>query len=378
MRSAAVVAMLAVFCAVAWWLQRESDRGSFAPVESAFLSWLSANSGAQPGFPELTLVQYDEESSELAGARRPGALDAALFARAAARLGAAAIGIEGVQGNPMRVVEAAGGVPVFGGFGLNDPPALGWTALRGDASADWLEVPGLVGRIGAFPRGFLVPPEGTGAWREIPLVARCGDRAVPSFLAVAWSLAGGTRVSQVAIEGGAVVAGDVRLVMGTSGAARFFPGEPAESASLNELLVAAEQFERSGGESPFRGRVLVLVRATPDVARVTEASGRTLTPAERWATAWEAARTDAFFLPPGWWYGPVLVVVAMALAFGPARHSWSGVFGSGLLAVLICILLAMGLFGGGRVLVPLVPILVMILAGLAAARLGGRAGWFTR
>jgi hypothetical protein len=111
----AVIAGLALLAA---WMHREHARGTFDVIESGFVSWLAANTADKNQaryLPPLTLVLYDEEASELAGTTRLALLDGTLFARAASRLGALAAGVEGIGEDPSRMIEAAEGMPVFGG-----------------------------------------------------------------------------------------------------------------------------------------------------------------------------------------------------------------------------------------------------------------------
>ena len=203
MKRGGVLALAAGLGLLALWLQRESAAGTFEVVERGLVAWLAANAGGPPPLPPMTLVLYDEESSELSGAGRMEVLDGALFARAAARLGAVAVGVEGLPGDPRRMLEAAGAVPVFGGYDWQEPPGAGWTPLRGGPQATWPEVPGLAGRGGRFTRGFLAPPRSAGRAGEVVVLGRNGDRTVASFLALAWAAAGGVRVSAVEWQDGA-------------------------------------------------------------------------------------------------------------------------------------------------------------------------------
>lgn len=376
MKLPAVAAIVAVLALLAVWLQREQARGTFDPVERAFVSWLAANAGGKGPLPPLTLVLYDEEASELAGTGRMAMLDGALFARAVSRLGATGAGIVGLAGDPTRMIEAAGGLPVFGGYDLAAPPGTGWTPLRGQPGDRWDEVPGLAGRPGRFARGFLAPPTGQAGPREIRLVGRNGDRAVPSFLALAWAVANGWRWSEVSSEPPALLGPDGRMILDAVGAAKFLPSGAAATMTMNELLVAAEKFEREGGVSPVRGHVMVLAPATSDVTRVANEGLQPVTPAEQWAQAWEAVRSNRLFLSPGWWY-PVLVVLAgAALALGPARRTNLGAFVAGLFALLVFTLVALGLFGSTRVVLPFAPTSLTLLVALLLGRAGQMAGWF--
>jgi hypothetical protein len=376
MKFPVVAAVIAVLALLSAWLQRENARGTFDPVERAFVSWLAANSGGKGALPPLTLVLYDEEASELAGTGRMAMLDGALFARAASRLGALGAGIVGLSGDPTRMIEAAGGMPVFGGYDWAVPPGTGWTPLRGTPGDGWEEVPGLAGRPGRFARGFLAPPTGEAGPRDIRLAGRNGDRAVPSFLALAWAVANGWRWSEVTADPPALLGPDGRMVLEATGCARFLPSGTPATMTMNELLVAAEKFEREGGVSPLRGHVMVLAPATSDVMRVATGGLRPVTPAEQWAQAWEAVRSNRLFLLPGWWYPPIVVILGMVLVFGPARRgNWAALV-AGLFALLVFTLLALGVFGSTRVVLPFVPTSLTLTAALLLGRFGHAAGWF--
>ncbi|MEX1110699.1 MAG: hypothetical protein WEB31_02750 [Chthoniobacterales bacterium] len=376
MNRTAVAAVIAVLGVLVLWLHREQGRGTFDGIERAFVSWLVANTGGAKPLPPLTLVLYDDEASELAGTKRLGLLDAALFARAASRLGAAAAGIEDVREDPSRMIEAAGGLPVFGGYDWRNPPGQGWTPLAGEPGATWEEAPGLAGRRGRFARGFVAPPTGASGARQILLAARNGDRAVPSFLALAWAVAHGARWSELEVKNDALTAGGARIMLDAGGAVRFLPDGVPAVLSMNEVLVASEKFEREGGDSPFRGHVMVLAPATADVARVAVEGAGEVTPAERWAAAWEAMRTNRLFLLPGWWYAGLLVAAGLVLALGPARRSNRAALVAGMLALLVFALVALGVFGSSRVLLPAAPTLLTIGAALVLGRTAHRAGWF--
>ncbi len=376
MKGAGLAVVAVLLLGLAFSLEREVSRGTFDPVERAFVSWLSANAGAQSKLPPLTLVLYDEEASELAGTGRMAMLDGALFARAASRLGAMGAGIEGLSGDPTRMIEAAGGMPVFGGFDLSSPPGNGWTPLRGAPGGGWDEVPGLAGRPGRFARGFLAPPTGGAGAREILLAGQNGDRAVPSFLALAWAVANGWRWSELSAEPPALEGPDGRMILDTAGSVRFLPSGAPPTMTMNELLVAAEKFEREGGSSPLRGHVMVLAPATSDVTRVAAEGMGAVTPAEQWAQAWEAVRTNRLFLLPGWWYPLFLALGGTVLALGPARRSTGAAALAGVFALLVFALLALGVFGSARVVLPFVPASLTLIGGLFLGRLGHAGGWF--
>lgn len=375
MNRTAVAGISALLVAFVWWAHQEHGRGTFDAVERGFVSWLAANSGAKKPLPPLTLVLYDEEASEIAGTDKMGVLDGTLFTRAAARLGAVAAGVEGIGGDPSRMLEAAGRMPVFGGFDMQSPPAQGWTPVVGKMAPAWPEIPGLVGRPGRFARGFVSPPSGATGAREILLVGRNGGRAVPSFLALAWAVANGGHWSQMVAGERTLRLGPGKIAFDARGCARFLPHRLPPVMNMNELLVASEKFEREGGVSPFRGHVMVLARATSDVARISEGGSAAVTPAERWAAAWEAVRTNRLFLLPGWWYQALLVAAGLLLALGPARRSDRAAISAALFSLLVFALAALGAFGSSRILLPAVPSLLTFGAALILGRAGYAAGW---
>lgn len=379
MNRTVALAAIAGLALLAAWLHREHARGTFDAFERGFVSWLAANTGGKhhsEPLPPLTLVLYDDEASELAGSTRLALLDGTLFARAALRLGARAAGVEGIGEDPSRMIEAAEGMPVFGGYVWQSPPGQGWTPAEGEPAQTWPEVPGVAGRAGRFARGFIAPPEGASGPRSIRLAARNGDRAVPSFLVLAWSVASGVRWSEIRSQPDELIAGHARLFLDGDGAAQFLPGAEPRTMTMNELLVASEEFEREGGVSPFRDHILVLARATADVARVAVGEMRAATPAERLASAWEALRTNCLFRSPGWWYPVAVVMAGMILTFGPARRSTRAALIAALFSALLFALVALGVFGSSRVLLPAAPTLLTLGAALVVGRAGHRAGWF--
>lgn len=376
MKWPAFASVAAAFAVLVAWLHLEHLRGTFDAVERGFVAWLAANTGAAAPLPPLALVLFDDEASDLSGSGRMALLDGALFARAASRLGAAAAGVEGLPGDPLRMIEAAGTLPVFGGYDWSLPPGNGWTPLPGQPGDGWPEAPGLAGRGGRFARGFVLPPESGGGASRIVLAARNGDRAVPSLLALAWVFAHGGQWSDLTASPGGLLAGKSRLATAADGSAHFLEtGEP-RVLTMSELLVAAEDFERKGGVSPFRDHVMVLARTTADVTRVAVGGSAALTPLERWASAWEAVRTNRMFLPPGWWYPALLAAAGMLFTLGPARRSWKTALPAALLALLVFALAALAAFGSSRVLLPAAPALSTLAAALVLGRAGQRAGWF--
>jgi hypothetical protein len=374
-KTGAVLIVVAVLALVVVGAEREEARGTFTALDRPFLAWLAANAGPPPVVPPLTLVLYDEEASELAQANRMAMLDAALFVRAASNLGAIAAGVEGLQEDPRRMLEAGRGMPVFGAYLPESPPGAGWTPLRGEPPPDWPEMPGLVGRPGAFSRGFLSAPSGASGPREILLAGRSADRAVPSFLVLAWSASQGLRVRDLTIAPGRITAPKASLVVDARGTASFLPGQPASTMSMNELLVAAEKHERDGSKSPLEGHLLVLVRATPDVERVAREGATPVTSVEWWAQSWSAVREGLLFIPVGWWFTPVLVLSASLLALSPIRRSNRAALVGLAFALLLFLLAALGAFAGGRIFFSAGPVLIALVAGVFIGRVGHLAGW---
>ena len=360
------------------WLQRESSRGTFDSVQRAFLSWLAANSPATKMLPPLTLVLYDDEASEMAGTERMAMLDGALFVRAVLRLGASGAGVEGLTGDPTRMIEAAGRMPVFGGYDPSLAPGSGWTPLNGEPGTEWLEMSGLTGRPARFSRGFLAPPVGSGGGaKTIQVAARNAGRPVPSFLALAWVAAQGWRWSEVVADHSGLRGPSGRLILDPTGAVQFLPAAAAPRVTtMNELFVLAEKFEREGGRSPLSGHIVVLGRATSEVTRVAGEGPKPATPVEQWAAAWEAVRTNRCFHSPGWWYPAVVAAVASLLALGPARRSNLGTLLAGFFVLLVFAMIGLAAFSSVRVALPAALTLLTLGAGLMVGRAGFKGGWF--
>lgn len=376
MRWPVVVGFVLVVALAVAAARREESQGTFDALEGRFLAWLAANTRAVEALPPLVVVLYDEEASQLAGKGRLGGLDGALFARAASRLGAVAAGMEGLEEDPRRMIEAAGGMTLFAGHELDKPPGLGWTPLRGQPPATWPELPGLAGRIGLFARGFLSAPSAAAGPREIQLAGRSADRAVPSFLVLAWGAAQGWKARDLVAAEDGVRGPRGMLRTDDAGRAWFLPGAPPEAISMNELLVAAEKFERLGGESRFEGRLLVLVRATTDVTRVAAAGLDPITPGEWWAQSWEAVRHGRLFQRPGWWFSPALVAAGALMALSCVRGSNGRALLAGLVVLLLYLLAALGAWAGSGVFLPAGPALCALLCGLLAGRTVHAAGWW--
>lgn len=365
-----IVVLVAFLAFLALWLQREEPRGTFAVIESHFVAWLTANVAPPPPIPPLTLVLYDEEASELSGQSRMTMLDAALFTRAASRLGAVAAGVEGLEGNPSRMMEAAGEMPVFGGYDAGRPPSLGWTAWSGTISSHWLELSGLIGAASKnFPRGFVTPSLPHAGPREIPLMAYHTGHPIPSMLALAWAASQRWQDQELIVKGNGVSGPTGLLPLGRDGRICFWPSSVVAKMTMNELLVAAEEFERAGGNSPLRGHVVVLSSATTDVLRVSRESGAPTLPSELWAQAWESLRAGQLFIPAGGWFFPALWLVACFLGLAVTRASRQTTLFVGLLAIMVYGLAALGVYAEFKVLLPIAPAVILFSAAITAGRL---------
>ena len=375
MKRAHVIAAVVLLLTAASLLRREFLRGTFDPVERGFVAWLCANTRSVPPLPPLTLVLYDKEASEFSGAQSMTMQDAALFARAASRLGAAAAGVEGLSGNPSRMIEAAGRVPLFGGFAPDEPPGRGWTVWKGDAAAGWMELPGLVESAASrFPAGFFLPPVELAGPRRVVLAARNSGRPVLSLSALAWIVSGDGRRAEARVMPGRIESGGHAVPLDGSGAAYYLSDGPGHVISLTELLVESEKHEREGGASPLRGHLLVLCRATPDVARIKGAGDVVSTPAELWAQSWGALRGGRMFILPGWWYPGVLAAAGFMLCLGVRRRSRAFGAGAGVMAFLVFLLFALGVFDCCGLLLPLVPSMATLLIGILLGRFFAQSG----
>lgn len=142
---------------------------------------------------------------------------------------------------------------------------------------------------------------------------------------------------------------------------------------MNELLVAAEKYEREGGVAPLRGHIVVLARATAEVARVKESSdSMAATPAELWAQSWHALRHGRIFLLPGWWYQVVLVAAGVGICLGSGRRGWWSLLGTVAVVVLVFLLAALGAFASSGLLLPFVPSVGTLLAAILLGRFTNR------
>ena len=366
-----VLASIAVLVLVCLLLHREFARGTFNRIESAFVGWLAANVNTASALPPLAVVLYDEEASAVAGAERMGALDVALFARAAARVGALAAGVDNLPGDPLRMLEAAEGMPMFGGYALENAPAMGWTPWAGEPGVHWQELPGLVGPASTrFPRGFFAAPEGAGGPSVVMLAARNAERAVPSFLALSWAAAQRGRSELPAAGSGWLKCGKRKLPLDSRGRAFFFSAAASVVMGMNELLVAAEKYEREGGDPPLGGQILVLARATPEVTRIKNLSDTVAaTPVEFLSQAWHAVRFGRMFVLPGFWYQATLVISALGLCFWARPCGWFALTGKLAAAIFIYLLVALAAFSSQGLLLPFVPSVGTLGAGLLLGRI---------
>lgn len=367
-KTAMIVAV--VLAAIMLLLQREFVRGTFDPVERNFVGWLSANTGGKASLPPLTLVLYDEEALNIAGAPRMGALDAALFARAVSKLGAVAAGIEGLPGDPARMMEAAGRLRIFAGYAPESPPGTGWTPWRGVPGARWMEVPGLLGPESTrLPRGFFALPEGDAGPCFVTMAGKNSGRVVPSFLALAWSAAQQSLSENSFADGDRLGSPERWPPLDSQGRTAYFRVSPPDVLSMNELLVAAENHERGEARSPLRGHIAILARATADVARLRNGrQSEETTPSELWAEAWSALRQGRSFVLPGWWYQAALVIAGTGLAAAVAGRgwfAWAGTLFAALLGYLLC---ALGAFASSGLLLPFLPSAGTLTAGALLAR----------
>lgn len=362
--------LIALLLLVSLLLQREFARGTFDPVERTFVGWLAANTGAKNLLPPLTLVLYDEEASSLAGAPRMGALDVALFARAASRLGAVAAGIEGLTGDPSRMLEAAGRMPVFAGYAPDAPPSMGWTPWGGVPGPHWMELRGLAGRASTrLTHGFFAAPEGGTGPRRAVMVARNSDRVVPSLLALCWAAAQRARSGEASAEGRWLRLAERSVPIDADGGTSFFPAAKASVMTMSEFLVAAEKYERRESRSPLLGHVVVLARATADITRIkSPAESEAATPPELWARAWPSLRQGRCFVLPGWWYQAALTAAGFCLALGTGRRGWRGCAAAGTAALFVYLLVALGVFASAGVLLPFVLSAGTLASGLLFGR----------
>lgn len=364
-------------------LAREEYRGAFAAVDRAFLAWTSANTKAAPRAPAVTLVRYDEESVELAGSRPVAPLDAALFVRTAARLGARLVAVEGLPPDAgvqkiAGLVEHPAAPRLLLGYMPAEPPGGGWTTIawpprRIDSLPELAGAPMPPGAL--LPAGFVGAPRLEDGALRAPLLARTGDHAVPSLLLLAWlGLEGDPPLAHMARDRAEPVP---RLPIDARGGVMLLPARtpPAfSSLSFGDFLLEAEKIERGAPpdvlEPLLRGRFVLLGRTSEGAPRVAVSPhGEPVPLMEAIAQAWTQMSHGRAFGRPSWFYPAALSAGCVLLMGILRRQPPRYVALAGIAAVGLFLLAAPAFFAATRLLLLPVTSVVSILLAAALARL---------
>ncbi|MFM7374366.1 MAG: hypothetical protein ACKO39_04360, partial [Chthoniobacterales bacterium] len=75
------------------------------------------------------------------------------------------------------------------------------------------------------------------------------------------------------------------------------------------------------------------------------------------------------FLLAGWWYPALLAIAAFALYFWAKPRSWLGLIGTAAAVFFIYLLAALASFASQALLLPFVPSIGTLLAGLVLGRI---------
>ncbi len=349
---------------------REEQRGAFPEVGRGIVRWLAADDAAKDPLPPLLLVLYDDEAAELASSRHVSGLDASIFLRAAGRLGAAAVVVEGLDPGAdlarlAGVAARAEGLPMVCGFAAENPPAAGWTPSEIPMQETF---PVLTGILRADPAaapatGFTAVGRMEGALLRWPMLARCEGRTVASWAALA-----------AAATGGPPWASD------PEGAVWLYPPPfPPEGGAmtLSSFLLGAEQIERGSDDPALRaavqGHVVVLASETSGTPRYAGRPGEDfLTAARQSALAWQEVRSGRGFVPAGFWHLLWPGLAGCLVLIVPRRQGWLAALEGLVLTTALCLLAALALHAGSQVLLPPVSMAAALATGLVLRLLPAR------
>lgn len=367
-------------------LWRETATGLLRPADEAWNQWLADTAGGPAELNPVVLVLHGGPEGEPV---HP--LDAALFTRAATKLGASVAAIAVTQlaeGDPSLLTS------VLAQSGAKIPPRLVGCLLDAEPqelpvtplAVEWADAPalGLTHYRGAdcpLPQaagvtlGFLNIPDNSDG---IPLVALLGDQLAASFaLAAVWLHAGAGGRDPEIQNGHLVLAGDRNISInptGSGGALETRSGR-VDRLELDDLLLAMEQVERdtpahANIAERVRGRILILgtLELAPAASFRLE-SGRRLAPAEFQAHAISSLLDGSLHHP----VRPAGIALALllgcaAFASGIRTHTAAAVRAA-LLLLCLYLLIAIGLLQTFSLLLPTLPAIVLVLFAVVLAQL---------
>lgn len=390
---------LLVICLVGLLLARESRRpGPLSGIDRAFFDWLTANTHTLPAphsLPPVTLVEIDQTVAETPGRLPLSPLEYALFLQAVGKLDPALVAIEPAldwpRGNSTQT--QASGEQILLNQTLAIPKLLfGYrlgSAENGQAR-DSAAIPVLGGVTGptgglaeypdvvAAPDTRLLPVAFNGATnlalgrgagfplRDLPLVFRCRERVLPSFVLQLLTLGLQLAPSEISVSVGSSIrlGNRLRLPLDRGGRALLDPrmlGRVGRVALDDLFLADAGQVPPdnpaavAAAIARMHGGIVILGR-TDNEQRTVHLPGtdRTLSPAE--VFAWAAESLEA--TPPArrasaWWDAALTLAAGtggVLLLRRSRRGAWVFIVGG----VLVYALFALSAFEMSRLWLPCV------------------------
>ena len=354
---------------------RESRIEPFASVENGFASWLNTNAKREPGHAPLVLVEITDD--DLRTTPWPWTpFDFSLAVDAALTFSPSVLAIEPVLSWPSPDAQQ---ITLLHHQLLRVPKLLLGAELgyREEAPATPQELPRLKssGNVGSIPDfnsfaqapaeqlrlagalGFENLNRQARVHERVPLVFRHCGQVVPSFVLQAAMLWYGVTPSEVTVEPGHHIdLGDrVRIPIDAEGTMAIDFGLHYSRISVSDLILAASQKEKPvAGPTTRLGQSLALIARNDAASRKLDFAKRTGSTGELFALSIATIQQQIFIrrFPI---YGEVAVIGAgMALAWFISRKGKFGALFTGVAAMAVYLLIALGLFAGTFIALPLI------------------------
>ena len=383
-------------------LARESRQPTspLAGIDRAFLDWLSASVAPArlvPGTPPVTLIEIDDGVADTPRRMPLAALEYASFLHSVAKYEPAVVAIAPVldwaqspPGTEQILLDEALTVPKLM-LGVR----LGSSADKGLDPANLSNLDNVsapTGRLPDYPEIVAAPGKtlftlaaATGAtnlpgaegvpMRDLPLLFRCRERVVPTFVLETLALALRLAPSEVSVVPGPFVqlADRLRLPIDPTGRAlldvRAFARINRLSLDDLPLLVVGQATpEARATAERMRGGVVILGRTDHGARTLRLPGGRAISPAE--AFAWAAASLEAAPAArraPAAWDGGIVCLFAVLGTWLFGRKRGPALVGVGT-AMAAYALAALAVFEGERVWLPFaLPLSLALLVGALIA-----------
>lgn len=206
-----------------------------------------------------------------------------------------------------------------------------------------------------------------GTWhRSVPLVMRYRGQVVPSFVLQAVVMWEKLSLDDVTVELGSHIAlGDrVKIPIDAAGRMRVDFGVPRGRCGFDDLVLASVQTdaktETNLPPETFAGKLLVLSRADEASRTLKLASGRAGSPGELFTAAIGTIQNRTFIRRAPEWTDAITIGVAMLASLWLPRWRRGRVVAGALVAMLVYVLAALGIFGTELLWLP-----ITLPAGLA-------------